>query len=71
MNWLLSASGLAITMEPMFYWRDALDPLHLRLMSDRNPQRFAGCPANPAAHRPPRERLLDPLGRMSPGVLGL
>ena len=105
-NWLLSACGPAITMEPMFYWRDALDPLHLSFMSDRNRQRFAGFPANPAArayirdlrlavrdvmdshgathhqlgrfYRPPRgdllahlKRLLDPQGRMNPGVLGL
>ena len=41
-NWLLLSLGAHLTMEPMFYWRDALDPLHLKFLSDRNRARFAG-----------------------------
>ena len=48
-NWLLAASGAEITMEAMFYWPDALDPLHLSYLSDRNRTRFGHAPANPAA----------------------
>ena len=48
-NWLLLSLGAHVTMEPMFYWRDALDPLHLHFLSERNRSRFGGFPANPAA----------------------
>ena len=48
-NWLFSAHGASITMEPMFYWRDALDLLHLRHLSDRNRARFGNATANPDA----------------------
>ena len=58
-NWLLSADGAAITMEPMFYWRDALDPLHLRYLSERNRTRFGGAAANPAARAFVRQLRLD------------
>ena len=36
-------------MEPMFYWRDALDPLHLKHLSERNRARFGDFAANPDA----------------------
>ena len=48
-NWLLSATGAMITMEPMFYWRDALDPLHLFYLSERNRARFGAFAADPRA----------------------
>lgn len=57
-NWLLSAAGAAITMEPMFYWRDALDPLHLRYLSERNRDRFGHFVPDPAARAYVRELRL-------------
>ncbi|MEO9190900.1 MAG: FAD-binding oxidoreductase [Acetobacteraceae bacterium] len=48
-NWLILSMGAYITMEPMFYWCDALDPLHLKYLSERNRSRFGHFPANPAA----------------------
>jgi D-lactate dehydrogenase (cytochrome) len=47
-NWLMSSSGAYVVIEPMFYWPDTLDPLHLRDLSDRNRKRFGGAAANPA-----------------------
>jgi D-lactate dehydrogenase (cytochrome) len=46
---LVSSLGAYVTIEPMFYWRDALDALHLRHLSDRNRARFGAFAANPAA----------------------
>lgn len=48
-NWLLLSLGAHVTMEPMFYWRDALDPLHMQFLSDRNRARFGGFAEDPAA----------------------
>ena len=48
-NWLLLSLGAHLTMEPMFYWRDALDPLHMHYLSDRNRARFGNFTENPAA----------------------
>ncbi len=48
-NWLLGSHGAAVTLEPMFYWRDVLGPLHLRHLSDRNRARFGSAAADPAA----------------------
>lgn len=48
-NWLLMSTGDEVTMEPMFYWPDALEPLHLRFLSLRNRGRFAHVAPNPAA----------------------
>ena len=48
-NWLLNSAGAYVTMEPMFYWRDALDPLHLKFLSERNRARFGSFAPNPAA----------------------
>jgi len=33
----------------MFYWHDALDPIHVAHLSERNRTRFGGRPANLAA----------------------
>jgi len=61
-SWLLSSSGPYVTIEPMLYWRDRLDPIHMRYLSPRNRERFKGFAANPAARqfvRTMRERLRD------------
>jgi FAD/FMN-containing dehydrogenase len=61
-SWLLSSSGTHVTIEPMLYWRDRLDPIHMRHLSLRNRERFNGFAANPAARqfvRAMRERLRD------------
>ena len=41
-TWTLSSTGPYITIEPMFYWNDALTPLHLYYLSDRHRERFSG-----------------------------
>jgi len=48
-QWLLSSVGAYVTIEPMFYWRDALDPIHMAHLSERNRARFGGAAENPAA----------------------
>jgi FAD/FMN-containing dehydrogenase len=105
-NWLLASAGAYVTMEPMFYWRDALDPLHMKYLSERNRARFGQFAPAPAARAfvrdlriavrdtmdrhgathsqlgrfyvPPTgdvlariKSVLDPAGRMNPGVLSL
>lgn len=50
-GWIMSATGPHVTIEPMFYWPDALDPLHLATLSERNRARFAGRPRNEEARR--------------------
>lgn len=40
--WTLSSTGPYVTLEPMFYWDDALTPLHLYYLSDRHRERFSG-----------------------------
>lgn len=46
---VISSLGAYVAIEPMFYWRDALDPLHLQHLSESNRARFGNHPANPAA----------------------
>lgn len=48
-SWLISSSGAYISIEPMFYWHDELDPIHFAHLSERNRTRFGGRPANLAA----------------------
>lgn len=63
-NWLTSSMGAYVTIEPMFYWRDALDPLHLSVLSDSHRARFGAFAANPegrALARRLRLRLRDVL----------
>jgi len=48
-SWLVSSTGAYITIEPMFYWNDELDAIHLANLSERNRSRFAGRAANLAA----------------------
>jgi len=45
-SYLMSAPGPFVTIEPMFFWVDALDALHLKHLSARNRERFAGRPPN-------------------------
>ena len=61
-SWLLSSAGPHVVIEPMLYWRDRLDPLHMQYLSPRNRERFGGFPPNPAARefvRAVREGLRD------------
>ncbi|HYL87198.1 MAG TPA: FAD-binding oxidoreductase [Burkholderiales bacterium] len=48
-QWLVSSTGPYVTIEPLFYWRDALDPIQLAHLSKRNRARFAGGAENQAA----------------------
>jgi D-lactate dehydrogenase (cytochrome) len=48
-QWLCSSAGPYVTLEPMFYWRDALDPIQLAHLSERNRARFSGFPENAPA----------------------
>ena len=48
-SWLLSSAGPHVVIEPMLYWRDQLDPLHLQYLSPRNRERFGAFSPNPAA----------------------
>lgn len=45
-QWLCSSAGPYVTIEPMFYWRDALDPIQLAHLSERNRSRFSNFPEN-------------------------
>jgi len=45
-QWLCSSAGPYVTIEPMFYWRDALDPIQLAHLSARNRSRFSSFPEN-------------------------
>lgn len=48
-TWMISSMGAYLTIEPMLYWNDALDPLHLRNLSERNRTRFDHFAPNPVA----------------------
>ena len=50
-SYLMSAPGAFVTIEPMFFWVDALDALHLKHLSARNRERFAGRPPNYEARK--------------------
>ena len=61
-SWLLSSSGPYVAIEPMLYWRDQLDPIHMRYLSPRNRERFGAFAPNPPARqlvRAMRESLRD------------
>ena len=40
-SWIISTIGAYVTIEPMFYWRDQLDAIHMAHLSERNQARFA------------------------------
>ena len=46
---IVSSHGAYVTIEPMFHWHDALDPLHLMHLSEKNRARFSDLLPNPAA----------------------
>jgi D-lactate dehydrogenase (cytochrome) len=48
-QWLCSSAGPYVTIEPMFYWRDVLDPIQLAHLSERNRARFSNFPENARA----------------------
>lgn len=48
-SYMISSSGPYITIEPMFYWNDSLDPIHMAHLSERNQARFGGVAVNDAA----------------------
>ncbi len=52
---IISSLGAYVTIEPMFYWRDALDPLHMRHLTEKNRARFGAFPANPTARAAVRD----------------
>ena len=39
-SWLISSSDAYVLIEPMIYWRDSLDPLHMKYLSPKNRERF-------------------------------
>jgi FAD/FMN-containing dehydrogenase len=47
-SWLISSAGFYIVIEPMMYWSDQLDPLHMQYLSARNRERFGSFASNPA-----------------------
>jgi len=49
LGYFFTSFGPYVSMEPMFYWRDALSPIHMRYLSERNRARFANRPDNPQA----------------------
>ena len=65
-QWLCSSAGAYVTIEPMFYWRDALDAIQLAHLSERNRARFSNFPENILARdvvRQLRSELRDVFGR--------
>lgn len=65
-QWLCSSAGPYVTIEPMFYWRDALDEIQLVHLSERNRERFSKFPQNLPARevvRRLRGELRDVFGR--------
>lgn len=48
-SYIVSSQGPYVTIEPMFYWRDALDAIHLRYLAPRHRERFGGFAADTAA----------------------
>ena len=65
-QWLCSSAGAYVTIEPMFYWRDALDPIQLAHLSERNRARFGGAAENMPARdlvRRLRAELREVFGR--------
>ncbi len=65
-SWLISSAGPYVVIEPMLYWRDALDPIHMRYLSPRNQNRFGNFKPDPDARRlvrALREGLRDVIDR--------
>jgi D-lactate dehydrogenase (cytochrome) len=66
-SYIVMTAGAAWLLEPMFYWRDELGPLHERVLGDKF-AKFRGAAADPAARAVVRElraevtALFDALG---------
>jgi D-lactate dehydrogenase (cytochrome) len=61
-SWLMSTAGPHVVIEPMLYWSDQLDALHMQYLSPRNRERFGSFAPNPGARelvRAMREQLRD------------
>ncbi len=54
-SWIISTIGAYITIEPMFYWMDQLDEIHITNLSPRNQNRFSGRKVNQPARDLVRE----------------
>ena len=50
-SWLISSPGAYVTIEPMFFWMDELDPIHQKHLSPRNRDRFSGRARNDTARQ--------------------
>jgi D-lactate dehydrogenase (cytochrome) len=64
-SWIISTLGAYITIEPMFYWKDQLDPVHMAHLSPRNQTRFANFEVNEKARAlvaQVREQLRQTMG---------
>ena len=48
-SWIISTIGAYVTIEPMFYWQDQLDAIHLAHLSERNQTRFGQGSVNAGA----------------------
>ena len=48
-SWIISTMGAYITIEPMFYWHDQLDAIHMAHLTPRNQARFANFEVNEKA----------------------
>ena len=50
-SWIISTIGAYVTIEPMFYWSDQLDAIHLTHLSERNQTRFGHFNVNAGARK--------------------
>lgn len=50
-SWIISTIGAYVTIEPMFYWSDQLDAIHLAHLSERNQTRFGHFSVNTGARK--------------------
>ena len=64
-SWIISTLGAYITIEPMFYWKDQLDAVHMAHLSPRNQDRFSSFEVNEKARAlvaQVREQLRQTMG---------
>ena len=64
-SWIISTLGPYITIEPMFYWKDQLDAVHMAHLSPRNQDRFSSFEVNEKARAlvaQVREQLRQTMG---------
>lgn len=64
-SWIISTLGAYITIEPMFYWQDQLDAVHMAHLSPRNQDRFSSFEVNEKARAlvaQVREQLRQTMG---------